>query len=61
VYTVGSKNDERVAWAVITPEWKTRKWMRPQITVYSAEQVAIREILIDSLSSLMAIEGDDGR
>jgi hypothetical protein len=41
VYTDGSKKDEKVAFVVITPEWKSKKRMWPQNTGYSAEQEAI--------------------
>jgi hypothetical protein len=56
---------------VITPDQKFRKRLKPQNTVYSAEQEAIikaiyvtqrtgggRVIITDSVSVLMAVEGD---
>jgi ribonuclease HI len=56
---------------VITPDQKFRRRLKPQNTVYSAEQQAIikaiyvtkrrgerRVIITDSLSTIMAIEGE---
>jgi archaellum biogenesis ATPase FlaH len=56
---------------VITPDQKFRKRLKPENTVYSAEQEAIikviyvtqriserRVIITDSFSTLMTIEGD---
>jgi hypothetical protein len=37
----GSKKDEKVGCAVITPDQKIRKILKPRNTVYSAEQEAI--------------------
>jgi hypothetical protein len=36
-----SKKDEKVGCVVITPDQKLRKRIKPQNTVYNAEQVAI--------------------
>jgi ribonuclease HI len=71
LYTDGFRKDERVACAIVTPECKIRKRMRSQNTIYGAEQEAIikaigttrksnkkRIILIDSLSTLIVIEGN---
>jgi ribonuclease HI len=71
IYTDGSKKDEIVGCAVITPDQKFRTRLKPQTTVYSAEQEAIikaiyvtqrtgerRVIIMGSLSTLMVVEGD---
>jgi hypothetical protein len=71
IYTDGSKKDENVGCAVITPDQKFRIRVKPQNMVYSAELKAIikaiyvtqrtseRQVIItDSLSTLMAVEGD---
>jgi hypothetical protein len=42
-HTDGSKQDERVACAIVTPECKIRKRMRSQNTIYSSEQEAINK------------------
>jgi hypothetical protein len=43
---------QKVACAVITPEWKTRKRMRSQNTVYSAEQETIIKAIQSTKKSL---------
>jgi ribonuclease HI len=71
IYTNGSKKDEKVGCGVITPDEKFRKRLKPQNTVFSAEQETIikaiyltqrtgeqRLIITDSFSTLMAAEGD---
>jgi ribonuclease HI len=68
IYTDGSKKDEKVGTAVITPDQKFIKRLRPQNTEYYAEQEAIikaicvtgerRMIITDYFSTLMAVEGD---
>jgi hypothetical protein len=40
IYTNGSKKDEKAGCAVITPDQKFRKRLKPQSTVYSDEQEA---------------------
>jgi hypothetical protein len=69
IFTDGSKKDEKVGCAVIVPDQKFRKRLKPQNTVYSTEQKTIikviyvtqrtgewRVITTDSLSRLMAME-----
>jgi hypothetical protein len=41
IYTNRSKKDEKVGCALITPDQKFRKRLKPQNMVYSAEQEAI--------------------
>jgi ribonuclease HI len=71
IFTDDSKKAEKVGCVVITPDQNFRKRLKPQNTVYSAEQEAIikaiyvtqrtgerRLIIMDSLSTLMAVEGE---
>jgi hypothetical protein len=71
IYMDDSKKDEKVGCSMITPDQKFRKRLKPKNTVYSAEQEAIikaiyvtqrtgerRVVITDSLSTLMAVEGD---
>jgi hypothetical protein len=66
ISTNGSKKDEKVRCAVIKPGQKFRKRLKPQKTVYSAEQAIYvtqrtnerRVTITDCLSTLMAEEGD---
>jgi hypothetical protein len=59
IYTNGSKKDEKVGCAVITPDQKFRKRLKPQNTVNSAEQEASEwPSITDSLSTLKAVNGN---
>jgi hypothetical protein len=70
IYMDGSKKDEKVGCAVITPDQKFRKRLKPQNMVYSAEQDAIkvinvtqrtaeyRVIIMDTFSTLIALTGN---
>jgi ribonuclease HI len=65
----GSLKNERVVYAIVTPETTTKNRMRSQTTIFSAEQEAIIKaiyiskckgatvIATDSLSTMMAVEG----
>jgi hypothetical protein len=71
-YTDGSKKDERAGYAVMTPNRTYRRRVHQQSTVFSTEQEAIikaiwltegaqrdKLIIIDSLSTLTAINGNN--
>jgi ribonuclease HI len=69
IFTDGSLKDERVGYAIVTPESTIKNRMRSHTTILSAEQEAtIKAIYLskgkgatviatDSLSTMMAVEG----
>jgi ribonuclease HI len=69
IFTDGSLKDERVGYAIVTPEITIKNRMRSQTTIFSAEQEAIIKaiyiskgegatvIATDSLSTIMVVEG----
>jgi hypothetical protein len=69
IFTDGSLKDERVSYAIVTPETTIKNRMRSQKTIFSAQPEAIIKaiyiskdkratvIATDSLSTMMAVEG----
>jgi hypothetical protein len=71
IYTDGSLKDDKVGFAIVTNNQIIKKTIRPQFSIYSAEQQAIITamedrtrtnnptiIALDSLSSLLAASGN---